>query len=154
MFPFCHKFPHTGQCVRTPIFAYREACVGVLSQSADRAPCSVCHREMPVTRLGMIRTHGPVTKRCPGSSNPPLQAPGSSETIANSAIKPNPPNVKILKRIPRAARDLAARRLVSKFHQLLGSTLPLLSSLPTGPEASGRSQKLGNPCNPDDKGGG
>ena len=91
----------------------REACVGVLSQSADRAPCSVCHREIPVTRLGMIRTHGPVTNRCPGLSNPPLQAPGSSDPIANSAIKPNPPNVKILKRIPRAARDLAARRLAS-----------------------------------------
>ena len=91
----------------------REARVGVLSQSAVRAPCSVFHREMPVTRLGMIRIHGPVTNRCPGLSNPLLQAPGSSDPIVNSAIKPIPPNIKILKRIPCAAHDLAARRLAS-----------------------------------------
>ena len=89
----------------------REAHVGVLSQSTVRTPCSVFHREMPITKLGMIRIHGPVTNRCLGLSNPLLQAPGSSDRIVNSAIKLNPPNIKILKGIPRAAHDLAARRL-------------------------------------------
>ena len=45
-----------------------------LDQSPDdpsRAHCAVCHRIMPVTRAGLVRVHGPVGNRCPGSRNRP-----------------------------------------------------------------------------------
>ena len=32
--------------------------------------CTVCHRSMPITRLGLIRIHGPVLNRCPCSRKP------------------------------------------------------------------------------------
>ena len=105
----------------SPTRIAREAGDGLTSPRTERAPCSVCHREMPVTRLGLIRTHGPVTNRCLGSRCTPAQASDSPVHSTNGrsapaqAPRPSDPiaNVKILKRIPRAARDLAARRLGS-----------------------------------------
>ena len=39
--------------------------------ASSRSQCTFCHRSMPVTRLGLIRVHGPVLNRCPGSRRPP-----------------------------------------------------------------------------------
>ena len=36
----------------------------------SRSQCTVCHRSMTVTRLGLIRVHGPVLNHCPGSRKP------------------------------------------------------------------------------------
>ena len=82
------------------------------NQLADssRAPCSVCYRPMPVTRLGLIRVHGPVNDRCPGSRSPPAGAPIPAN---HSTFNPSRPGVKILKRVPRASRDLGARKLAT-----------------------------------------
>ena len=38
--------------------------------ASSRSQCTVCHRSMPVTRLG-IRDHGPALNRCPGSQKLP-----------------------------------------------------------------------------------
>ena len=38
----------------------------------SRAECAVCRRSMPITRCGLVRVHGPVASRCPGSRNPPF----------------------------------------------------------------------------------
>ena len=35
--------------------------------ASSHSQCTVCHRSMPITRLGLIYVHGPVLNRCPGS---------------------------------------------------------------------------------------
>ena len=42
--------------------------------SARQVGCSVCFRPIAVTAAGMIRIHGPVRARCPGSRRPPVSA--------------------------------------------------------------------------------
>ena len=100
--------------------------------SATRAPCSVCHRVMPLTRAGLVRVHGPVGNRCPGSRFPPAlsglsppstapvtaPAPSSPPALPSQNQEPEasclfglPHLVKTVKRIPRASRDVAARNL-------------------------------------------
>ena len=83
--------------------------------ASSRSQCTVCHRSMPVTRLGLIRVHGPVLNRCPGSRRPPAPVNtcqrGNIPDIADpvQAFKLRRFSVKILKRVPRASRDLSAR---------------------------------------------
>ena len=83
-------------------------------QPADpsRAQCLICHRTMPLTRAGLIRVHGPVEDRCPGSRKPPSSLP-LRENTPTQDFRPRRPSVSILKRIPRASRDLSARKLAS-----------------------------------------
>ena len=92
--------------------------------SSSRALCPMCHRSMPVTRAGQIRVHGPLSNRCGGSGislsstapatresfsvvqdGPPSQTPTSPE------LHLRPSSVRIVKRIPRASRHLAATKL-------------------------------------------
>ena len=40
-------------------------------RSALRALCVVCGRTMPVTKVGVVRVHGPLVNRCTGSGMPP-----------------------------------------------------------------------------------
>ena len=40
--------------------------------SARQVGCSVSFRPIAVTAAGMIRIHGPVRARCPGSHRPPV----------------------------------------------------------------------------------
>ena len=74
-------------------------------------------KSRPVTRLGIIRVHGPMLNRCPGSRKPPAPVNtcqrGNIPDIADSvqAFKLRRFSVKILKRIPRASRDMSARKL-------------------------------------------
>ena len=84
------------------------------SQPADpsRAQCPICRRTMPLTRAGLIRVHGPVEDRCPGSRKPPSSLP-LRENTPTEDFRPRRPSVSILKRIPRASRDLSARKLAS-----------------------------------------
>ena len=109
-----------------------------LSESRARVPrpasrCSVCHRSIAVMGAGVVRQHGPVRSRCPGSGRPPaLPGPGSpgldngrgvstpsttqpalstSSLSSASPLRPLRPSVKILKRIPRASRELLGKKL-------------------------------------------
>ena len=85
--------------------------------ASSRSQCTVCHRSMPVTRLGLIRVRGLVLNRCPGSRKPPAPVNtcqrGNIPDIADSvqAFKLRRFSVKILKRVPRASRNLSARKL-------------------------------------------
>ena len=71
---------------------------------------------MPITRSGLVRVHGPVTNCCPGSRNPPLTCTPLQDTptpdVARALSLPRL-FAKILKRIPRASRDLSARKLAN-----------------------------------------
>ena len=94
--------------------------------------CAVCRRTIAVTAVGVVRVHGPVTMRCPGSHRPPT----TSEAIASSSVSrglqrddpvthpsqplsvssfPLPPRCvfRVIKRIPRASRSLAGSNLAS-----------------------------------------
>ena len=103
-----------------------------LSESRARVPCpalrcSVRHRSIAITGAGAVRQHGPVRSRCPGSGQPPaLSGPGSIGLDNGRGISTPPtpsllssapplrllrPSVKILKRIPRAPRELSGKKL-------------------------------------------
>ena len=42
------------------------------SRSAPPVLCSVCRRPVSITAAGLVRVHGPVRSRCPGSRCAPL----------------------------------------------------------------------------------
>ena len=105
---------------------------GVVSVSqvrASRTGCPVCSRSMPLTITGAIRIHGPLSNRCAGSGmslcsqgslssvrspedseTPPVAHYSSSELLFSSELRQS---TRVLKRIPRAARHLAATKLAS-----------------------------------------
>ena len=69
--------------------AVRE-CARARQPTTVRAPCPVCSRSMPVTRVGALRIHGPLSNRCKGSgmfrtstSSAPA-APASSSQSASA----------------------------------------------------------------------
>ena len=79
---------------------------------------------MPVTRAGQMRVHGPLSNRCGGSGmSPSSTAPATRES--SSVVQDGPPSqsppspelylrhssVRIVERIPRASRHLAATKL-------------------------------------------
>ena len=101
-------------------------------------PCAVCCRLISVTAAGLIRQHGPLRNRCPGSRQQP--GPGSQSGVSSSLSQqphgavgmhaasssssqiptvtqhcplPLKCSVKILKRIPRASREQAASKLAT-----------------------------------------
>ena len=96
------------------------------------AACAVCRRTISVTAAGVVRVHGPVTLRCPGSR----RLPTTTEALASSSVSrglqhdepvthpsqplldasfPLPPRCefRVIKRIPRASRALAGSKLAS-----------------------------------------
>lgn len=94
----------------------------------NRGQCAICFRFSPLTKAGLVRVHGPVGNCCRGSRNLPLvpdlgqgtmssgidagiDAPLPSSPPRREALNPPRSTVKILKRIPRASRDHAARKL-------------------------------------------
>ena len=99
----------------------------------SRGRCSVCLRTFCVTSAGLVCTHGPQCRRCPGSNRSPEQPePGSpqpplSPLSQESGVRLAPPPQapipfqqdsfsfkplgKILKRIPRASRGQAGSKL-------------------------------------------
>ena len=108
----------------------------VADHNLTRAPCAVCLRQMPLRKDGTIRVHGPVSRRCGGSDGSPstiapetreAQEPGSADHVpsASRALPPPPvasfsplPRVRVLKRLPCATRDPAARKLASILEEV------------------------------------
>ena len=97
--------------------------IGVsIDQSARRS----LPRTMPdlpphnaINESGAHSCSRPREDRCPGSRNPPSSLPQRERTLAqdfrprrpSQDLRPRRPSVNILKRIPRASRGLAARKL-------------------------------------------
>ena len=84
---------------------------------SSQALCAVCRRSLPLTRLGLIRVHGPVGDRCAGSRNPPIQTPDLMSPV--STLNPSRPIQKILKKFPRASRHLAASKLATILDEVV-----------------------------------
>ena len=98
--------------------------------SLSRAICSVCGRSMPVTKAGLLRVHSPLGNRCTGSGML-IVSPSSSITATSAPVSVGsttstgvtsdvttvnsfrPTSVRIVKRISRASRHLAATKLAS-----------------------------------------
>ena len=101
--------------------------------------CAVCLRSFSTTFTGLLRTHGPVTARCPGSGKlprPPAAvptSPGSSSppaTESTSPASPSPPpspvlaqipRVRVLKRIPKSARHQCSSKLTTLLKDIVSS---------------------------------
>ena len=100
----------------------------VAQVSASRASCPVCSRSMPLTKTGALRVHGPLSNRCAGSGmllssqgpqylrsalgNGGASGDLSSQSPSELLLSPNiRQSVRVLKRIPRASRHLAATKL-------------------------------------------
>ena len=60
---------------------------------SERSLCAVCRRTFQVSKVGLIRLHGPTNNRCSGSGNPPagrISFPTSSSAIPGPSAIPNP----------------------------------------------------------------
>ena len=111
--------------------------MSVRADSSSSVPSySVCRRTIAVTAAGLLRLHGPVSARCPGSRQPPAapvdqSANSSPSYLASSGhevnfdveaaaphaphslpLPPRPP-VRILKCLPKASRELAGKKLAA-----------------------------------------
>ena len=107
--------------------------IGAKVDVISRSPCSVCLRSVAVTSAGLIRQHGPVQARCSGSHQPsassslilppfvppialtvevPSPAPSATQAALPAAAFSRP-TAKILRRIHKASRLLAGRKLTS-----------------------------------------
>ena len=96
--------------------------------TSSRALCPVCCRNMPVTKAGRVRVHGPLSNRCAGSrmSSTTLSTsstvidpgPTSSDTLSSSDPHLQPLYARILKRIPRASRHLAVTKLAGILNEI------------------------------------
>ncbi len=102
------------------------------------AVCAVCLRSLSTTSTGVLRAHGPLTARCPGSGKPPrpLAVPlsGPSSQVAPSPHghqSPSPssppvapsletiPKFRVLRRIPRAARLLCCSKMTAILNYIV-----------------------------------
>lgn len=91
--------------------------------------CTVCRRPISVTALGLVRLHGPVVSRCPGSRQAPINTaqPYPTQPRGHDAVRSASPQssgqlsdslpsrnyCKIIKRIPKNSRERAGRKLAS-----------------------------------------
>ena len=100
-----------------------------VSNKRTFAICSTCQREILLRKDGLIRIHGPVAARCPGSEQLPTTVPSSDVSPTPSCMSPSGDNtylsvsrpvaVKVIKKIPRGCREKAAR----KFAEVLEDTI-------------------------------
>ena len=119
--------PDCGPQVKAPNFSK--------SQDTLRGLCTVCCRSMPVRRDGFVCVHGPVGHRCQGSAELPQRAPHTlpsdgdctQQAISRpidmdiGSLSPDTisfPRVKLLRRLPRASRALAAKTLSNILNQI------------------------------------
>ena len=95
--------------------------------------CALCLRSMSTTATGLLRIHGPLIARCPGSGKPPrplassrispsmptsASSPVLAPAVPSPASTPSPvlptiPRNRVLKRIPKAARHQCSARLAT-----------------------------------------
>ena len=95
--------------------------------------CAVCHRSIYINASGLVRVHGPVKSRCPGSHQAPLVGASSpsraplAKPSVSAAVNPSSPDLsglpllslhprnkcKIIKRIPKNSRERVAGKLTT-----------------------------------------
>ena len=111
-----------------------EARLESIAEADSRARCAVCRRPVALRRDGAIRVHGPLEHRCAGSGEPPSTVIQDTGTVghppsqAPATQTPTPPavtagparpqRIPILKRLPRASQDPAARKLAAILEQV------------------------------------
>ena len=98
--------------------------------------CSFCCLPFCVTKAGLLRIHGPIDSRCLGSgklpaqclstgpcndlkSSLPQQQPALSHCETFSSPFSNSNSFRVLKRVPRESRDLAARKFASIIDEVV-----------------------------------
>ena len=113
------------------------------ASTTSRGLCNICGRDMPLRSDGKVRTHGPVSNRCPGSDSSPVRAaaidtPASHlvsqpSAVSSSSLPPNTTSVdpstinpgrcigKIIKRIPRGSRHQTARKLSNILDDIIAN---------------------------------
>ena len=101
--------------------------------------CAVCLRSFSINSTGLLRTHGPVTARCPGSgklprppaplpTSPSSGSPPATESTSPASTSPPPspilaqiPMVRVLKRIPKSARQQCSSKLTTLLRVIVRS---------------------------------
>ena len=102
------------------------------SSRNSQSSCSVCLCPIVVTATGLVRQHGPVASRCPGSRQPPVWSASSDPPLATTTTtrsqdsedsESQPPTLgfpllprtsgNIIKCLPRASRERAGRKLTA-----------------------------------------
>ena len=89
-----------------------------------------------VSASGQLRTHGPLADRCPGSGKPPRPSVSSDEpppappcgsaasplSAASPSLAPIPKN-RVLRRIPKSARQQCSDKLTAVLRDVVSSNL-------------------------------
>ena len=105
------------------------AAEGSGSAPVPQPSCPVCLRSIAVTNAGLIRQHGPVASRCPGSRRlptflasavprPPHQRSPVTEgqderpTLSPDSVLPPRSSGKAIKHLPKASRSARRRSLL------------------------------------------
>ena len=101
----------------------------ILKSAMLPVSCPACHRPINLRQDGRLRVHGPTGAHCRGSGELPLAASSVSvdpfisslDSTATSSpdFSPISTNSKILKRIPRGARDFASESYAKKLNAAL-----------------------------------
>ena len=92
-----------------------------------RGVCSVCGRSMVLLRSGLLTKHGPVGVSCAGSGNPPRSGVAADPTVPSASLDLSALQQRLaanrgrlVKRIPKASRNMAATALTSKINEVVG----------------------------------
>lgn len=121
-----------------------------MADEQNAAVCSVCLRSICLTSAGVVRSHGPVSRRCQGSGRPPRARSGNGSTGGGQPCGKSPssppsptsqlvsslpqgqgqgavatdftdlPEVRVLRRIPKAAREQCSLKLASILEDVVG----------------------------------
>ena len=92
--------------------------------------CSVCLRSISTTSTGVLRSHGPMSARCPGSGKPPrpsasqpvlparaqsptLSVPGQAPPLPATPSLSEIPKVRVINCVPKSARHQCSVKLTS-----------------------------------------
>lgn len=105
----------------------------------EQAVCAICLRPRSARKDGCIKIRGPHSDCCPGSGKPPRTADArttnqmvwsttevpskdnelSDQTTTPLTIPSRPPNVNVLKRIPKDSREKASTKLTAILDQVV-----------------------------------
>ena len=72
----------------SPVGSEGTAASAALRGGSGAPSCVVCHRSISVTAADLVRLHGPVRSRCPGSRKPPLSQVSSNIFLSRPYVVP------------------------------------------------------------------
>ena len=124
----------------------------IIIMADEKYECPVCFKFFRASSSGLLRLHGPQSRRCPGSHQAVIQQPSSSPSVVgqvgatcpsstNHAVASSrdcpgstqpslafsltsPPRVPTIRRLPKASRHLAAEKFSALLEGVVRDNTP------------------------------